>query len=48
MGCGEYVMGLEPGNCNPDGRDVMRKNGTLETLKEGQKKIHTIKFTFTE
>ncbi len=32
MGSKEYVLGLEPGNCTPDGRDVMRKNGTLIEL----------------
>jgi len=33
MGMGEYVLGLEPGNCTPDGRDVLRKNGTLMFLE---------------
>ena len=46
MGEGEYVMGLEPGNCNPDGRDVMRKNGTLEMLEAGTEKEHRIEFKF--
>ncbi len=32
MGIGEYVLGLEPGNCTPDGRDIVRKNGTLTEL----------------
>ncbi|MBR4031088.1 MAG: aldose 1-epimerase family protein [Clostridia bacterium] len=36
MGKGEYVLGLEPGNCTPDGRDVMRKNNTLAFLKPGE------------
>ena len=40
----DYVMGLEPGNCNPDGRDVMRKNGTLEFLKPGEKREFHLKF----
>ena len=48
MGEYEYVLGLEPGNCNPDGRDVMRKNGTLEFLKPGEEKVHHLKFEFTE
>ncbi len=48
MGEGEYVMGLEPGNCLPDGRDEMRKMGKLETLKSGESKVHKIKFEFTE
>ena len=42
MGKGEYVLGLEPGNCSPDGRDVMRKNGRLQFLKAGEEKKQTI------
>jgi hypothetical protein len=34
----EYVVGMEPGNCNPIGREMARKNGTLEFLKAGEKK----------
>ena len=47
MGKGEYVLGLEPGNCHPDGRDVMRKQGRLAFLKAGEEKkqIITIKIT---
>ena len=36
MGYRDYVLGLEPGNCHPDGRDVMRKQGTLKFLDPGQ------------
>ncbi len=36
MGTHEYVLGLEPGNCTPDGRDVMRKDGTLIELMPEQ------------
>ncbi len=35
MGIGEYVLGLEPGNCSPDGRNVMRQKGTLVELNPG-------------
>lgn len=48
MGEYEYVMGLEPGNCLPDGRAVMRDKGILEFLKPEQTKTHHIKFIFTE
>lgn len=48
MGEYEYVMGLEPGNCTPDGRDVMRENGTLEFLKPGEAKTFNLKFEFCE
>lgn len=33
MGEGEYVLGLEPANCYPDGRDVVRKQGLLKFLE---------------
>ena len=36
------------GNTLPDGRDVMRAKGLLEMLAPGEKKTHSIKFTFTE
>lgn len=35
MGYRDYVLGLEPGNCHPDGRDAMRKEGTLKFLQPG-------------
>ena len=37
MGVRDYVLGLECGNCLPDGRDVMRKTGMLKFLKPGEK-----------
>lgn len=33
MGAGEYVMGIEPCNCRPDGRAAERQNGTLHMLE---------------
>lgn len=48
MGEREYVLGLEPGNCLPDGRDVMRKKGILETIEAGQEKVYHISFEFLE
>lgn len=36
MGYRDYVLGLEPGNCHPDGRDVMRKEGKLKFLLPGE------------
>jgi len=35
MGVRDYVLGLEPGNCHPDGRDVMRREGRLKFLEPG-------------
>lgn len=48
MGEYEYVMGLEPGNCHPDGRDVMRKQGLLEFLEPTKSRTQQIRFDFTE
>jgi hypothetical protein len=42
MGEGEYVLGLEPGNCTPDGRDVLRKNSMLKFIEPGEVKTHNI------
>lgn len=48
MGKSDYVLGLEPGNCTPDGRDIMRKNGTLKFLEPDESKTTCLKFSFTE
>lgn len=37
MGSGEYVMGLEPGNCTPEGVEAMEKSKTLKILKPNKK-----------
>ncbi len=42
MGERDYVLGLEPGNCYPDGRSVMREKGILKFLSAGESK--TLKF----
>lgn len=36
MGEGEYVLGMEPGNCLVGGRADVRKNGSLEYLEPGE------------
>jgi len=36
MGERDYVLGMEPGNCHPDGRDKMREEGTLTILAPGE------------
>lgn len=36
MGVHDYVLGLEPGNCTPDGRKAMRQQGRLQILKPGE------------
>lgn len=48
MGERDYVLGVEPGNTLPDGRNLMRERGLLEFLKVGESKKHKIKFIFTE
>ena len=48
MGERDYVLGVEPGNTLPDGRDVMRSRGQMEELKVGESKQHHIQFTFRE
>lgn len=43
MGIRDYVLGLECGNCYPDGRDVMRRGGMLKFLKPEETKIYQVK-----
>ena len=43
MGVRDYVLGLECGNCLPDGRDVMRKTGMLKFLEPGEEKGYRVK-----
>lgn len=38
MGEGEYVLGLEPGNTNPIGREAAEAGGKLEILQPGAQK----------
>lgn len=38
MGEGTYVVGMEPANCLVEGRDELRKKGTLEFLEPREKK----------
>ncbi len=42
MGVRDYVLGLECGNCYPDGRDVMRRTGRLKQLAPGAKKEYRV------
>lgn len=48
MGKTDYVLGLEPGNCTPDGRDVLRKNGTLAFLNPDESKTTSVSFIFVD
>lgn len=42
MGVRDYVLGLECGNCYPDGRDAMRKKGMLKFLEPGCSVQYTV------
>lgn len=42
MGCREYVLGLEPGNCHPDGRPIMRSQGQLKFLNPGETETYSV------
>ena len=46
MGEFEYVLGIEPGNAYPDGRDVMREKGLLKFIAPGETKAHEVCFSF--
>ena len=48
MGYRDYVLGLEPGNCHPDGRDVMRKEGKLKFLQPGESVTYEVKVRLYE
>lgn len=47
MGVRDYVLGLECGNCYPDGRNVMRETGMLKYLQVGEKKTYQVKVCLT-
>ena len=48
MGAGDYVLGLEPGNCTPDGRNVLREKKLLKFLKSGEEATQTITIKIEE
>jgi len=41
-GEGIYVVGMEPGNCYVDGRDVDRERGVLQFLEPGEKREYDL------
>lgn len=45
MGVRDYVLGLEPGNCTPDGRAAMREQGMLKFLKPGEVQHYAVKIS---
>lgn len=47
-GCGEYVLGVEPGNAYPDGRAREREAGTLLMLAPGQSVSYEIELALIQ
>lgn len=45
---GQYVSGLEPGNCIPEGQNAARKNGRLQMLEPGQAQKFTLNIEVLE
>lgn len=48
MGQGEYVLGLEPANCMPDGYSANAERGTLRLIAPGAKVETYVKLTIEE
>ena len=48
MGKYDYVLGLEPGNCNPDGRKKVKERGKLVMLKEKETVKYGVKIKMLE
>lgn len=48
MGETDYVLGLEPGNCLPDGRDVMREKKILKFIEPGEEKKYSVSIEMIE
>lgn len=43
MGERDYVLGLEPGNCHPDGRDKMRSDGRLKLIQPEEEVTYSVR-----
>jgi len=48
FGCGEYVLGLEPGNCFPEGQSAMEHKGMLRRLEPGESVSTFVRVTLTQ
>jgi galactose mutarotase-like enzyme len=48
MGERDYVLGLEPGNCHPDGRDKMRAERKLTILAPGESVSYSVNVTMVD
>ena len=48
MGLRDYVLGLEPGNCHPDGRKKMREDGTLQMIQPKEEVVYRVKVSMVK
>lgn len=48
MGKTDYVLGIEPGNCQPGKRTDLKKSGIVKYLEPEQKGTTSLKFTFVD
>jgi hypothetical protein len=48
MKTGDYALGIEPGNCHPDGRIVSREKNESDILGPGKSKTYSIKVSIIE
>ena len=48
MGCGNYVLGMEPANCPPIGKEAFEKEGGLKYIAPGEIVKTKIKVVFEE
>lgn len=48
LGEQEYVVGLEPGNCHPDGQAEERTNGTLRIIEPDESIEHKVVISISE
>ena len=48
MGEGEYVIGMEPGNCTPTGQSDNKKSGMLKMIEPGEVVEFNLQIEVTE
>jgi len=48
MGVKDYVLGLEPGNCHPNGRDKMREEGKLKYILPDEEIVYRVNLSIIE
>lgn len=48
FGIRDYVLGLEPGNSTPDGRNYLREHNQLKFISPGERKTYKIKVSLIE